>query len=177
MALPTTTVSGTIYDPSGDAVEGGTIRAELSAPGSVDDETSGVTQKVFGAIGSFIGTDGSVSLDLVPNDEITPDNTNYLVTITLPDGTQVIERWEVPSTPDPIEIGDVPRVSAVDPQAHHLRLSGVTALPDVSTATAGAIWHQKMVVLNDGTNPEQAWICLIGGDGGYHWAQLAIAPW
>ena len=115
MGLETTTIVGMIYLPNGQRVTGGTVVAALSSSGSANDTVSAATERVGGRCESMIEPTGlySVSIALVPNDAITPAGTFYRVTfnITSPIRTSWTEGWSVATGLDPIEIGDVTRVT------------------------------------------------------------------
>lgn len=110
MAVETTRITGKVIKPSGVAASGGRLRARLSSPGTVND--SGVTHKVGGVAFTDIGSDGSVDFRLVPNDAIAPSGSIYSVEFQMPDGSSWQEFWNLPTAPDPTEIGDIPRVSS-----------------------------------------------------------------
>jgi hypothetical protein len=110
MAVETTTITGKVLQPSGVPASGGRLRARLSSPGTIND--AGVTQKINGVAEAEIGSDGSVNFKLVPNDAISPAGSIYAVEFQMPDGSSWREYWNLPTNPDPTEIGDVPRVNA-----------------------------------------------------------------
>ena len=106
-AVETTTIQGKVLDPSGSPATGGTIIAQLSASGSTDD--SGTSQRVASRVEGTIGADGSVTLALVPNDAITPAGTYYelRIRVTGPERASWTEKWQVDTSPDPVDIGAV----------------------------------------------------------------------
>lgn len=109
MAVETTRIIGKVLVPSGSPASGGKIRARLSSPGSVAD--AGTTQRVGGASTSNIGVDGSVDFKLIPNDAITPSGSIYAIEYQMPGGDSWTEHWNLATTPDPIDIGNIPRVN------------------------------------------------------------------
>ena len=114
MALPTTTITGKVYTPDGVAVTEGSIVCILSQAASVNDAGSGATERVAGLSEFSIQSSGDVQggMALVPNDAMTPTGTYYRVrfSVTAPVRAAWEESWSVPSTPDPIEIGDITRL-------------------------------------------------------------------
>jgi hypothetical protein len=113
MAVPLTTITGKLLTPDGQPVTKGTVSARLSQPGSVLDGTD--SQRVAETAKAAIGTDGAISLALVPNDAITPSGTHYVVTIDAKIGArgrQWTEKWQITGTA-PLDIGEVPRLGVV----------------------------------------------------------------
>ena len=108
--VPITTVEGDVYIPGGAKATSGIVQAELSNPGVV--EVNGVGQMVVGRVAVQVQSDGSISLPLIPNDEILPAGTFYRVAIQVekPLDVRYWEMWVVASTPDPVSIGAVSRV-------------------------------------------------------------------
>lgn len=126
-AVETTTVTGTVYTPSAIAVSGGDVTCALTPnPGRASDGTS--MQVVASRYKSTINSSGFVSITLVPNDQITPSGTVYLCrfSITGPVRDAWDETWSVATSPDPISIGAVSRVS------------GPSAIPPLTASVAGA---------------------------------------
>lgn len=111
-AVETTTLSGKVYLAGGVVATSGSVTAELSDEGSTDD--SGTTQRVAGRVTGSVGSDGSVTMALVPNDAITPTGTYYDVTFSVRSPVRVSwsERWSVTTSPDPVEVGDITRLDA-----------------------------------------------------------------
>ena len=114
MAVPVTQITGNILSPSGEAPTSGRVTARLSAPGSALDGLA--TVRVGAEVSANLTTGGAISIALVPNDDIVPSGTFYLVTIILglANGRRMqwAERWSVPYTPTPIDVGSVPRLSS-----------------------------------------------------------------
>lgn len=114
MSLPTTTITGKVYTPNGVIVTAGSMVCILSQAASVNDAGSGATERVAGLSEFSIQSSGDVQagMALVPNDAMTPTGTYYRVrfTVTAPVSAAWEESWSVPSTPDPIEIGDITRL-------------------------------------------------------------------
>ena len=100
-AQETTTVADTLHDPSGLPLNGRLVitnqTAFLSADGFEIPAGNQITVNV---------TDGSFSVQLVPNIGATPSGTNYSVAYYLPNrrGT---ETWVVPQTPNPANLANV----------------------------------------------------------------------
>ena len=108
MAVPLTQIAGKVLLPNG-STAAGTITATLSQPGSVLD--GAVSQTVAAQSAGTIAADGSVTLSLVPNDAIVPAGTAYRVVMRY--GSAVVEEtWQLASTPDPVDIGAILRVSS-----------------------------------------------------------------
>jgi len=109
MAIPLVSITGKVLLPNGTAVAG-TIEASLSQAGSVLD--GAVSQQVAALATGTIGSDGTVTLSLVPNDAITPSGTSYRVRLRF--GSAVVyEIWQLASTPSPIDVGAVPRLDEI----------------------------------------------------------------
>ena len=109
-AVDTTTVSGKVLLPSGAAATGGKVVCELSQAASASDGAG--VQRVASRVTATIGTDGSVSLALAPNDILTPAGTYYTCkfTIITPASASWTEKWSLASSPDPVDIGSVSRL-------------------------------------------------------------------
>lgn len=107
MAIATITVSGVLVDPTGATAVGGSIGVELDAFAKVED--AGVSQRVAGTLSAVVGTDGSVSIDLVPCDLLTPSSARYRVALEA-NGRRWSEVWNIQSTDaNPLDVGDVTR--------------------------------------------------------------------
>lgn len=115
MAVVTVTISGHVLAPDGSAPTSGRITAKLSSSGSTLDGAESV--RVAAEVTEDLGTGGSLSFGLVPNDAITPSGTYYLVTfiVGLANGrrAQWAERWQLTSADLTLDIGAVPRLDAV----------------------------------------------------------------
>lgn len=141
MAVPTTSITGNILSPSGEAPTSGRVTARLSAPGSALDGAA--TVRVGAEVSADLTTGGAISIALVPNDNIVPSGTYYLVTIilVLANGRRMqwAERWSVPYTPTPIDVGSVPRLSS-SPTTYYTTEAavsdGVVAAASASASTA-----------------------------------------
>lgn len=108
MAIETTTVQGKVVMPDGTGATGGTIRATLSAPGSVSDGS--IDNEIGGSFEGTIAGDGTITgLVLVPNDVITPATTYYIMEFIVT--SPIRARWTVNRTidtaPDPVDVGDL----------------------------------------------------------------------
>lgn len=112
MAIATVKVAGRVLDPSGAPVPSGVLTARLSQAAQVLD--GGVAEMVGAEVRAPIAADGSVELNLVPNDAIEPPGTTYRVSyaVPLPSGRLITwhEHWALASSPSPIALGDVQRV-------------------------------------------------------------------
>lgn len=115
MAVPTVTIQGKVILPSGDAATSGKIISELNEAGKVNDGSN--DHRAGGKIETIIESDGSVDFTLIPNDQITLDGQGspgggwHKVTIQIdtPYRHEMNEEWELASTPNPIDIGAIPR--------------------------------------------------------------------
>lgn len=164
MAIPTTTIEGKFLLPSGVGANGGKITARLSQNGTVEDDVTFEDHAVGGETVGSIGTDGTISLVLIPNDEITPGGTYYLVTFELADGIRIREQWEVASAPDPVDVGAVTRVDApVATPAFGPPL--VDVLPAASSIYRGRF----RTVRGDANEEDVTYQCLKGFDDVYRW--------
>jgi hypothetical protein len=90
--VSTTTVQGTVYRADGSAASGTLI---LTWPAFT---TAGNQAVAAGTLGTLIGTDGFVSVNLAPNQGALPGGSYYTATYHLSDGTVNKEYWVVPST-------------------------------------------------------------------------------
>lgn len=106
MAIPTVTISGTIYLADGSAAANCRLSVRLSRPGVVSDGSQ--DHRVMGAVIVHADASGAVNLELIPNDQISPSGTHYVVDYLADDGTAWRELWDLPNTPNPTEIGDIP---------------------------------------------------------------------
>src|SRR3972149_6850022 len=109
MAVSTVVVNGKVLGPTGSGYSG-KIVAELSARGYATD--GGTKQWVGGKSKYAIASDGAVSFTILPNANLTPAGSHYVVTFTLddPERSTWQEKWQVAATPDPVNIGEIPRV-------------------------------------------------------------------
>jgi hypothetical protein len=113
MAISTKTINGKVVTPDGVGWAGGSIYYSLNVDGTVDD--AGTEQVVGATKVTIIQQDGTVDFDLIPNDNITPADTVYVVRFFAPDGSRMTQLWRVLSTdPSTINIGDVTRVVSDD---------------------------------------------------------------
>lgn len=116
MAIPTTTITGTIVLPDGSAPYEATIEAEISQAGAYLDD--GHSHLAIDSVHVHCPLGVIPTFALIPNDAITPAGTYYRVTIrTKETSTSIAVRnvvlWQVDSAPDPIDIGAVIRLDAV----------------------------------------------------------------
>ena len=103
MALPTVTITGTVYDPSGTGVAGGVITITPSAPFAIDDDATSETYRVGGITSAIIAADGTVNFTMIPNQE----STTYRARFRIADGRTWEEVWTILSAPASQDIGDL----------------------------------------------------------------------
>ena len=110
-APDTTTISWTVLAPNGSPATSGTVTAVLSGPATAPDGagSSSVMTRVVGNIAS----NGTVLLELVPNDIMTPSDTYYTFqyAIRTPVSGSSAEKRIVLASPDPANIGNTILVS------------------------------------------------------------------
>ena len=109
-AVDTVTVQGKVLTPSGAAATAGKITCDLSQAASA--AADGYVQRVASRSVGTIGTDGTVTLALVPNDIMTPAGTYYTCrfSVTAPLSASWTEKWSISATPDPVDIGSISRL-------------------------------------------------------------------
>ena len=153
MAVSTVSVTGNILSPSGEAPTSGRVTARLSAPGSALDGLA--TVRVGAEVTDDLGVGGAVSLALVPNDNIVPSGTYYLVTIilVLANGRRMqwAERWSVPYTPTPIDVGSVPRLSS-SPTTYYTTDAAVASDVVAAAVIAGEQAAEDILAANNQVN-------------------------
>lgn len=113
MAIETTTITGKIYLPNGQAAADVALEIQLTQVGKVEDGAQ--TCLISGVYRTKADSAGAVNFPLVPNSgtgAILPTGTKYRVRFTMPDGFTWSELWTVSATPDPVEIGDITREAA-----------------------------------------------------------------
>ncbi len=110
-AVETTTLAGKIVLPGGAVATGGKVRATISDTCATDD--GGTEQLVRGRTQGTIAANGDVTLVLVPNDVCTPTGTFYTVKISVtgPERASWTEKWSITTSPDPVDIGDITRLT------------------------------------------------------------------
>lgn len=168
MAVTLVAVSGKVLLPDGTGTPGGTLVITLSKEGSVEDAGTG-TQRVAAVKTVTIGSDGSVSFNVVPNDTITPSGTIYRADYKLPSGVSWSEYWDIASSPSSLEIGDIPLAAAA--------VSGREAsIPSVSTLpAAGSTYRGRIMYLTGGAGGEDiAYVCLKTSSDTYDWVPFAL---
>lgn len=113
-APDTTTITGNVYTPTGQAATGGTVKARLSQAGTTPNGANWSSVSTS-EVTATIGGSGDVAITLTPNDAIRPSGTYYEVrfTVTGPAVTSWIERWYVDTEPDSVDIGAVTRLDVV----------------------------------------------------------------
>jgi hypothetical protein len=171
MAVDTIEISGTLYKPNGVAARGGSIKIELSNPGTVLD-TLGNRQKVNGITNVAIASNGGVSFDLVPNANISPPNTFYVATIETPDGEKWKDYWQLAAAPGTLNFGDIPQVAEPTPLPANVRLTSYA-----SGSEPEANEQRRGVVINiegGAGEPDRAVVCQKGASGTYAWEPVAI---
>lgn len=109
MAINNTRITGSVVLPSGTPPVGGRIKCRLSLIGTVADGAA--HQVILGQQVFTIGSDGTVDFTLVPNSEITPAGSCYVLEFDVPGCETFIEKVTVPTSPDPCGIGDLTRVA------------------------------------------------------------------
>ncbi len=110
MAVETTQILGTVYDPTGAPAARVRLRIRLSTRATAPD---GAARHVVGSMPVEVRANdaGEVDFLLIPNDVLDPAGTTYLVSYETPAGARWDDRpWQLASTPDPIQIGSIPRV-------------------------------------------------------------------
>lgn len=136
MAIPLVQITGKVLTPDGEAPSAGSLSIRLSQPGSAVDAATGKSERVISELRIALGADGSLpaGFDLVPNDAIVPSGTHYHVTYTLDTSVgrakPVTEKWQLASSPNPIDIGAVPRLDVVPGVA-------IGLVPATATVTGG----------------------------------------
>lgn len=153
MAIPTVTITGTVASPEGVAFAEVSIAAELSQPISVLD--GGVSQRVAGGAYIALTSGGALpaagapdAFQLVPNDIGTPSDGVYfkvrLSGVTVDGLTKIwTEKWQLASTPNPIDIGSVPRLDIVPGVKVTSTLAGNQAQADAAQSSAAAAQASK----------------------------------
>lgn len=140
MAVPTVSITGHVLAPDGSAPTSGHITAKLSAPGSTLDGAESV--RVAAEVTEDLGTGGTLSFGLVPNDAITPSGTYYLVTyiVGLANGRRVqwAEKWQLTSDDLALDIGAVPRLDAIPGLSIAATFATAAIQADVAAAAAAA---------------------------------------
>lgn len=115
MAVTTVSISGSVLDPEGTGVTKGTVVCSLSHPSSALDGAASV--RVAGGGAGTITAGVLTGLALVPNDAVTPSGTYYnaVFDVTLANGRRKrwSEKWQLASSPSPIDVGAVPRLEVV----------------------------------------------------------------
>ena len=110
--VETTTITGQVIVPNTAIVAtAGYVTAQLSQEGQTPDGT--VVYMIGGRMAFPIAADGTVTgFKLVPNDAISPSGRYYAVTfsVTAPARTSWTWKWNLATTPDPINVADVPRL-------------------------------------------------------------------
>jgi hypothetical protein len=81
LTVPTGTITGQVVNASSGAVAGALVVAKLNAGQFVPQSITPAGQIVPQEVTTFSGADGSWSLSLVPNNNITPANTTYTISV------------------------------------------------------------------------------------------------
>jgi hypothetical protein len=81
LVVPTGTITGQVINASSGAVAGALVVAKLNAGQFVPQSIAPAGQIVPQEVTTFSGSDGSWSLPLVPNNNITPANTTYTISV------------------------------------------------------------------------------------------------
>lgn len=198
MPIPTAQITGHVLMPNGAAPASGTIRAKLSQAASILDGAD--SERVASSVSVSLDAAGSVpaAFALAPNDALVPSGTYYLVEFFLvgPDGDRASwkEKWQIDTTPDPIDIGAVPRIGVVPgvaagyagavslstlAAAEAARDAAIAAatIPLYTTATrpaAGASWARRLVIVRDADADSELHLCRQMADGSYEWIVVAF---
>lgn len=172
MAIPQRQVTGQVLAPTGVGISGGQIDVELSTPGTVDDDTTADVYSILGRQTVQIDGSGNVDFNLVPNDLITPANTNYKFTYRLPDGSIIGERIQIVDGVGAVYIGDLTRVSSGE------TLIGTGVTVSATLPTASSYYENKILVVKVNGQRSRAYICLsnggVGGSTIYSWEEIAF---
>ncbi len=108
MAVSRVHVTGTLLSPDGLPLAGASLTFSLSATSLATDGAA--KPLVVGTSRTVSDANGAVDFYLVPNQGLLPEDSFYIVTITMPDKREVTERWYVASSPSPVDIGAISRV-------------------------------------------------------------------
>lgn len=102
----TVTLSWTVLAPNGSPATAGTVTAILSTAGTAPD--GGGSSSVMSRVTANIASNGTVTLELVPNDIITPADTYYVFqyAIRTPVSGSSSEKRRLVASPDPQTITD-----------------------------------------------------------------------
>jgi hypothetical protein len=168
MALPTVTVSGKLRLPNGDVI-GATgkliITLSTTKGHATDDADGSVYYTVTGSKKITPDSAGDVSFSIVPNDVITPAGTYYNV-LYIGGGEKVEETWTVASSPDPVDLQQIPKSTPAAVTAPH-QIPSIAALPTPGSDYSGVIY----VVTGP---PQIAYICLQAADTTWSWVPIAL---
>jgi len=99
-ALPATRIEDTLFNADGSTVEG-QVTIEWKPFTASDGATlpaSAITVNI---------AQGALVVDLVPNEDATPQGTSYKVTYLLGNGRKFVETWVVPVSSEPVTVSDV----------------------------------------------------------------------
>lgn len=110
MAVETTRIVGSVILPGVQVASAARLTISLTQPGTAPD---GALQRVVSTEPVVVRADASGAFDfaLIPNDVITPAGTRWRVDVALLAGGCWTWYWDLASSPDPIDIGDIPRVA------------------------------------------------------------------
>lgn len=180
MAVTTVSITGNVLGPDGAAPTSGTLTVKLSQAGSALDGAT--AQQVLGSKVVTLGTGGSVSLALVPNDAITPTGTAYKVeySITMPSGAveHWSEYWSLASSPASIAIGAITRVAPST--AAVVFIAGTPGADgaavdtyDIGDRPTADVDAPALAIITESGEPTKLQACLPDGLGGYAWYTVA----
>jgi hypothetical protein len=175
MAVELTTITGKVLLPGGGAPPAGSrALIRLSAQGRAEDGSvtqvvGGVVEAVLDSAGSIFAADGVAALTLVPNDAITPTGTFYRVDFSIKGGLGWQELWNLTTAPDPVQIGDIQRLSegtliTVAPTGY-----ATSVLPTAAESMRGQIWNKQGAA----GVADQLVVCLKGIDNLYDWIVIS----
>lgn len=167
MAIQRTQIIGTVLDPAGVPLLGGTIEFNLSVgTGTTPDDTTAEVYVVGGEETAIIGQDGTVSFYLVPNDTITPAGSIWIATFRFPGGQRFRENWTITSA-SPVQIGDIARSNAgsIAGSRCFLIVAAFSALPTPAASIQGCIGYVQGIA----DEQDQEYTCMKGWDNLWRW--------
>ena len=119
-ALPATRIQDVLFNADGSRLRG---TASISWTGFTASDGSTLASNMITV--SIVG--GVISVDLVPNENATPEGTSYNVTYLLGNGRRFFETWVVPESGSPVTVSQV-RVTQAPPPGAVIAQSQVSGL-------------------------------------------------